>query len=109
MITPMNYLNASTGSRVRRLALGGVGALLLAACNTTLSLDTDNLQNLIKTEIEAQNAANGVTVSSVDCPERPIQQGDVFNCTAVTNAGTYTVKVTQTDATGNVHWEIVQQ
>jgi hypothetical protein len=96
-------------TRIRRLGLAGFGALLLAACNTTLTLDTTNLQNIIKTGIEAQNAEQGVTVTSVTCPERPIQVGDVFDCTAVTNAGTYKVTVTQKDTVGNVNWEITGQ
>jgi hypothetical protein len=94
---------------IRRLALGSFGALLFAACNTTLTLDTGNLQNVIKSGIEEQNAQQGVTVTSVTCPERPIQVGDVFDCTAVTNAGTYKVTVTQKDTAGNVNWEITGQ
>jgi hypothetical protein len=100
-------MRAMNRTSIRRAALGTFGALLLAACNTTLSLNTENLQNLIKTGIEQQN--QGVTVSSVTCPERPIQQGDIFDCQATTSAGNYRVTVTQTDATGNVNWEITGQ
>jgi hypothetical protein len=94
---------------IRRFALSGFAALLLAACQTTLTLDTANLQNIIKTGIEAQNVNTGVTVSSVVCPDRPLLQGDTFECTATTSAGNYRVSVTQTDAIGNVHWELGEQ
>jgi hypothetical protein len=90
---------------IRRFALGAVAALALAACQTTLTLNTENLQRLIQTGIQEQNP--GVVVSSVTCPERPLQLGDVFNCTATTADGqSLTVEVTQTDAAGNVHWKI---
>lgn len=92
---------------IRRFALGAVAALALAACQTTLTLDTANLQNIIKTGIEAQNA--GVTVSSVTCPDRPLQQGDTFDCTAATSAGNYRVSVVQTDGAGNVSWNLAGQ
>jgi hypothetical protein len=92
---------------IHTLALSAFGGLLLAACNTTLTLDTDNLERLITTGIQEQNATTGVTVSSVTCPDRPILVNDVFECTAVTSAGTYQVRVTQTEPAGNVRWEII--
>ena len=97
----MNKRNISS------LALSLVGGVVLAACNTTLTLDTDNLESLIQSGIQTQNP--GVTVSAVDCPDRPIQTGDVFNCTATTSAGNVTVRVTQTEPAGQVSWEVVTQ
>ena len=90
--------------RIKSLAFGALGGVLLAACNVTLTLNTENLENNIVTELQRQNP--GLTVSSVTCPERPLQVNDTFTCTAATSSGDVTVRVTQTDDQGNVHWVV---
>ena len=90
--------------RIRSVTLGALSGLLLAACNVTLTLNTENLENNITTELQAQNP--GLTVSSVTCPDRPLQLNDTFTCTAATSSGEVTVRVTQTDDQGNVRWEV---
>ena len=90
---------------MRRSVITALLGLALAGCTFTLTLNTDNLKNEIKTGIEAQNP--GVTVSDVTCPDsEPLKQGDVFTCTAATSEGTVTVTVTQNDDKGNITWEI---
>ena len=46
--------------------------------------------------------------ATVSCPnDRPINMGDVFNCTATTDSGiNVNLQVTQTDNTGNVSFNI---
>ena len=94
-------------SRSKRLgALAGlVAGAVLSACTMTLSLNADQLEQAITTGIAEQM---GVTVT-VECPDdRPMQQGDVFTCTATTAEGeSRTVEVTQTDAAGNVNWRLI--
>ena len=94
-----------THAKIRRLAFGSFAALALAACQTTLSLDTDNLERVLPGSIAAQDPS--LVVTAVSCPERPLQQGDIFDCTATTADGrTLTISVTQTDAIGNINWRI---
>jgi hypothetical protein len=83
----------------------GLAAVLLVACNSTRVLDNDPLQQMIQDGL-ANNA--GIT-ATVTCPDnRPIQQGDVFDCQALTPDGlTLTIQVTQTDNAGHVDWQIV--
>ncbi len=68
-------------------------------------LDTEQAERVIAAGIEEQTGATGVQVS---CPEDvPMEQGNVFTCTATTADGeTGTVTVTQTDDDGNVDWEV---
>ena len=90
--------------RIRSVALGALGGLLLAACNVTLTLNTENLESNITTELQRQN--QGLTVNSVTCPERPLQINDTFTCTASTSSGDVTVRATQTDDQGHVSWVV---
>jgi|SRR5918995_7547601 hypothetical protein len=96
-----------TFHRPRGAGLGLAAAALLAvACQTTLTLDSDNLQTEIASGFQEQT---GIAVT-VSCPDdRPLQQGDTFTCTAAAADGqSYTIQVTQTDAAGNVNWQVVQ-
>jgi hypothetical protein len=71
----------------------------------TLSLNGDQLEQVITAGISEQI---GVTVTVVCPDDRPMQQGDVFTCTATTADGQpRTVEVTQTDSAGNVSWRLV--
>ena len=91
----------------RSLSLSLIG-LLVAACGTTLELNTENLQGILETQIEQQNLDREIDVTSVTCPDRPILQGDVFTCQAMTADGqNLIVSVTQKDDQGNVNWDII--
>jgi uncharacterized protein DUF4333 len=91
-------------SSIRRLVSIGYAAVLFAACSGGQVLDNDRLQSVIASGLND----NGIT-ATVTCPDnRPLQQGDVFTCQAVTDDGLgLTVQVTQTDNTGNVNWQLV--
>jgi hypothetical protein len=80
--------------------------VLAAACSTTLILDDVELEQVIATQFQEQT---GVGLQSVSCPDdTPIEQGNVFQCTAVASDGqSLTIQVTQTDNTGNVNWEVL--
>ena len=96
MTTPTKRLGALTAL---------VAGALLTACSMTLSLNGDQLEQAITTGISEQM---GVTVTVVCPDDRPMQQGDVFTCTATTAEGeSRTVEVTQTDSAGNVNWRLV--
>jgi hypothetical protein len=73
--------------------------------NSGNTLNTAKLVEAITTGITDQT---GLGVESVDCPDRPISAGDVFNCTAYgMSDSTMTVQVEQKDNLGNINWEIV--
>ena len=90
---------------IRPAASLGFAALLLGACTTSVSLNSDNLQN----EIESWLQTNYQITAEVACPDdRPLQAGDVFTCTAATDDGqSVTLQVTQKDDAGNVTWNIM--
>jgi Domain of unknown function (DUF4333) len=94
--------------RSSMLALSA-GALIAAAALTACSssLDIDKLQTTIATEMQSQLDLSATP--TVTCPDSvPIEQGNVFTCTAELDGDTVDVKVTQTDDKGNVSWETVQ-
>jgi hypothetical protein len=80
-------------------------ALMLSACSTSSSLDSGKLED----QIEQWFQSGAQVTTTVTCPDNePLQQGDTFKCTALTNDGlTLTVQVTQTDNTGGVTWQQV--
>jgi uncharacterized protein DUF4333 len=84
-----------------------LGALALGACTTTAVLDDSRLQTEIQTGFEEQT---GIAVQSLDCPDsQPLQANATFECTLTTDTGdTVGIRVTQTDAQGNVRWEVIQ-
>jgi hypothetical protein len=94
----------------RRLRAAGLAlcatAVVAVACQTTLTLNDDNLETEIASWIEQQ----GGGTSTVACPDdRPIQQGDTFQCVATFPDGsTATLQVTQSDNSGNVTWQVVE-
>ncbi|MFN8182968.1 MAG: DUF4333 domain-containing protein [Candidatus Nanopelagicales bacterium] len=93
------------------LACLGAGLVLssavLSGCSSTSNLDIQKLQSTIATEMQSQLNLSGTP--TVTCPDPvPIQQGNVFTCTAELDGDTVDVKVTQTDDQGNVNWETVQ-
>ncbi len=51
----------------------------------------------------------GVAVEAVDCPDnQPLLAGATLQCTLTTAEGDpVTIRVTQTDAQGNIRWEVV--
>ena len=89
---------------IRGLLAAALASVALAACQTTLMLNTDQLEQGIQEQIQSQT---GLTVTGIECPDRPIQQGDQFDCTVTTSDGQQlTVNVTQTDDQGNVNWRL---
>lgn len=88
-----------------RILIVLIAAISLAACTTTRTLDSDELERQIAAGIETQT---GASVASVDCPDDvPLQAGHSFSCTATADDGSSaTVAVTQTDDQGNVEWEV---
>ena len=89
------------------LAAAGLFALASAACQTTLTLNDDQLEQSITDQFLAQTQ---VALTTIDCPsDRPLQQGDTFTCTATTELDeALTISVTQTDDQGHVNWSVVQ-
>jgi hypothetical protein len=93
----------------------GAGALLVTAalsgCSGSVSvggsnLDIDKLESTVATEMQTQLNLSGTP--TVTCPDPvPIEQGNVFTCTAELDGDTIDVEVTQTDDQGNVTWQTV--
>ncbi|MEZ5118567.1 MAG: DUF4333 domain-containing protein [Candidatus Nanopelagicales bacterium] len=92
----------------------GAGALLataLAGCSGSVSvggsnLDIDKLETTVATEMQTQLNLSGTP--TVTCPDPvPIEQGNVFTCTAELDGDSVDVEVTQTDDQGNVTWQTV--
>ena len=92
----------------------GAGALLataLAGCSGSVSvggsnLDIDKLETTVATEMQTQLNLSGTP--AVTCPDPvPIEQGNVFTCTAELDGDSVDVEVTQTDDQGNVTWQTV--
>lgn len=70
-------------------------------------LDDSRLQDEIRTGFEQQT---GVSAQGVDCPDsQPLLAGATFECTLTTVDEPLTIRVTQTDAQGNITWELVQE
>jgi Domain of unknown function (DUF4333) len=80
-----------------------MAALALTGC--TQVLDEEELEAEISSGIEEQTEATGVTVN---CPsDVPLEEGNTFTCSATSADGDVgEVQVTQTDAEGNVRWEL---
>ena len=78
--------------RAQLIALSA-GALLSAASLTACSassLDIDKLQTTIATEMQTQMSLSGTP--TVTCPESvPVEQGNVFTCTAELDGDTIDV------------------
>jgi len=96
--------------RTHRIAF--LASLLLVVgfrCSASVSgpeLNIPTVESEIQTGIEEQT---DVTVSSVDCPEDvPIDEGGTFTCTATVEGSeeTLSIRVTQTDNSGTVDWQV---
>lgn len=90
--------------RARRLTvLTSVALVVLGACSASVStgksLNVDKGEKAFKAALESQT---GASVERVDCPERTVKKGDVFNCTAILDGQSLRLKVTQKDDRGNV-------
>ena len=92
----------------RRLGLILVGLAALAGCGLVPALDDSVIEQSIREGVQQQT---GITIAEVECPtSRPIQQGDVFTCSAVADDGrVLEISVTQDDAQGNVSWEVTNE
>jgi hypothetical protein len=61
----------------------------------------------VEQSIKDKLAAKKVDLKSVTCPDRPIKQGDKFDCTGEDTDGQPLVfHVEQTDAKGSVDWKL---
>jgi hypothetical protein len=91
-------------TKTRTLLLASLLAFVAVGCGS--SLDDERLEDVISQGIQEQT---GATVAQIDCPSgRPLQANDVFTCSGTTTDGqTFTVQVTQTDANGNVRWQLL--
>jgi hypothetical protein len=70
------------------------------------NLDIDKLETTVATEMQTQLNLSGTP--TVTCPDPvPIEQGNVFTCTAELDGDSVDVEVTQTDDQGNVTWQTV--
>ncbi len=90
-------------SRSARLAAFAVLAIAAAACTKTL--DTDGLEDELRSQVEEQL---DTTITSVDCPaDIQAEAGATFECEAQEESGvTFTLQVTQSDDEGNVAWAL---
>jgi len=79
------------------------GTLLLAACgSSTRTLNSLTVQHAIVTSIISQHGI----AATVSCPQGvPQQAGVAFTCAAKLDAGTYYVKVAETNNAGQVRYE----
>ena len=96
--------------RIHRAAF--VASLLLVVgfrCSASVGgpeLNIATVESEIQSGIEEQT---DVAISSVDCPEDvPIEEGNTFTCTAAVEGTeeTLSVRVTQTDNSGTVDWQV---
>jgi hypothetical protein len=91
-------------SRFTRAAVLLCVAVATVACSK--SLDSEGLETELGTQMNTKLETTGITV---DCPEDiKAESGAEFDCTGtVPDAGTVTIRVTQTDGDGHVNWEVV--
>ena len=82
-----------------------VAVLLLAGCGGGGELDSSKAEEEIAAGVEEKTATEDVRI---DCPDDVKQKkDDVFECDLTAAGGVKaTVKVTQVDDKGNVHWEV---
>ena len=80
-------------------------AVVVVAAACTKSLDTSNLESTLKSQLETQLGATGLSVS---CPDNiKVSAGATFECTASDTSGqSVTIEVTQKDDQGNVSWKV---
>lgn len=84
----------------RVVRLLAICLLLLVATSCSRTLDTNSLENSLKTQMESKTGVSGFTIT---CPENiKAVEGGTFTCTAAAQGETVTLQVTQTDAQGHV-------
>ncbi len=91
-----------------RLGAGAVVTIaLLGACSvsTNETLDNDKGEKAIATLLQEKT---GAAVGDVNCPERDVKQGDVFECTAQLDGQPVRLQITQRDDEGNVDMKQAQ-
>jgi hypothetical protein len=119
-LTPLRVLRMwSIRGHMRKLALTALIAaatLPLAACGGSISiggktLDNDQLQTQIGTEL-AKSAGVKTSTVSVACPDgQKVEKGHTFTCTLTDKSvgKDYTVKVTETNDSGKFDAVVVPQ
>ncbi|HEV2767056.1 MAG TPA: DUF4333 domain-containing protein [Acidimicrobiales bacterium] len=108
----------ATGRRPRKrlvlvivalVSLALAGLALRGGASFELSIGTDMLDiERGEAMIEQELTDAGVPVDGVTCPEREIQQGDVFECTAEVDGQELRIEVTQLDAEGTIDFRPLQ-
>jgi hypothetical protein len=94
------------------ISAGVFAIAALTGCSASVStgssnLDIGKLESTVASEMQTQ--LNLPAEPTVTCPDPvPIEQGNVFTCTAELDGDTVDVEVTQTDDQGNVTWKTVQ-
>jgi Domain of unknown function (DUF4333) len=91
--------------RGRAIALVGVLALA-GACTRTKTLDGQQLDAKIASDMQSNLGIQGASVS---CPDDvSVEAGGTFDCTATSpDGGTMTLEVTQSDDQGHVTYKVV--
>jgi hypothetical protein len=91
-------------SRLVRAAVVLSVAIVATACTKTL--DMGHLESSLADQLNVQLTTTGITVH---CPDsEKAEAGATFECTGTLSTGDkLTIKVTQTDGSGNVTWALV--
>ena len=92
---------------VRGLLAGAIGIVLLGGCSASVSVGSGDKLDTGKAEDAVRNLLVGTPVEEVSCPERDLEEGDVFQCTAQVENQRVRVRVIQDDNEGNVSLERV--
>jgi Domain of unknown function (DUF4333) len=79
---------------------------LVGGCSRTKTLDGEQLDQMIASDMQTKLNLQGVTVS---CPDDvPAEAGRTFQCTATGQDGAaMTIEVTQTDDQGRITYKVV--
>lgn len=97
----MRMSPASVPALIVVVALG-----VVSGC--TKNLNVDSVPASITQGVADQT---GLALAKVTCPSepRPLAANDAFDCVGdVKDGGTLTIRVTQTDDTGNITWKVVK-
>jgi hypothetical protein len=91
-------------SKIARAAVVLCVAIVATACSKTLKMG--DLETTLGSQLNSKLKTTGITVH---CPDSvKAEAGGTFECTGtLSNGDTLTIKVTQTDSSGNITWVVV--